>query len=175
MTMKWKFCANAAFFGPIRSRFAQYQPNRTLAEKFALAAKAGVEGIELKYPFDFQDKALVKQLLDEHGLSMPVVNVDTKNVDHFRYGALSARSAQARKRAVELLTEGMDIAAEFGAEMITTGPLADGYDYPFQIDYSAAWENFVDTVRAAASHRTDVKLLLEVLQVLQETEFHQSW
>ena len=161
MKMKWKFCANAAFFGPIRSRFAQYQPKRTLAEKFALVAKAGVEGIELKYPFDFQDTALVKQLLQEHGLSLPVVNVDTKDIDHFRFGALSAQSAQARKHAVKLLTEGMDIAAEFGAEMISTCPLADGYDYPFQIDYSAAWEHFIDTVRTAASHRTDVKLLLE--------------
>jgi hypothetical protein len=48
----------------------------------------------------------------------------------------------------------MDIAAELGSELITTCPLADGYDYPFQVDHAAAWERFIETVEAVASYRT---------------------
>lgn len=162
MKMQWKCCANAGFFGLRRDRFVQYQPDRTLAEKFELIGRIeGIEGIELKYPFDFQDMPLVRRLLSEYGLASPVINVDTKDVNHFRYGALSARSRQARRHASRLLREAMDLAVEFGATMVTTCPLADGYDYPFQIDHTAAWEHFIDTVGSAAAHRRDVKLLLE--------------
>jgi len=160
--MRWKFCANASFFGRVRNRFVQYQQDRTLAEKFELVASVdGVEGIELKYPFDFEDISLVKELAEKHELLIPAISVDTKDVNHFRYGALSARSEKARSHAVKLLKEAMDLAPQLGASLVTTCPLADGYDYPFQIDHSEAWDNFVDTVRMAATHRSDVKLLLE--------------
>ena len=160
--MEWKFSANAGFFGLRRDRFVQYQPDRSLEEKVELVAQVeGVEGIELKYPADFQDLGLVKRLLETHGLCISAVNVDIKDVEHFRYGALSASRTEARARAVTLLREGMDVAAELGVELVTTCPLADGYDYPFQIDYVTAWGHFIDTVKAAVTHRSDVKLLLE--------------
>jgi xylose isomerase len=89
------------------------------------------------------------------------VNVDTKAVEHFRYGALSARRGEVRAIAIDRLTAGMDIAADLGAEIVTTCPLAEGYDYAFQIDYGDAWGNLVDSVRAAAAHRRDVALVLE--------------
>jgi xylose isomerase len=161
-TVHWKFCANAGFFGMRRDRFNQYQPDRTLEEKFALVAQVdGLEGIELKYPADFQDLQLVKSLLEKYELSLAVVNVNTKDVTHFRYGSFSARDSQTRQRAVALVKEGMDVAAEIGPKMVTTCPTIDAYDYPFQIDYTDAWERFIESIRAAASYRADVTLLLE--------------
>ena len=160
--MDWKFSANAGFFGARRDRFVQYQPDRTLAEKFGLVAQVpDVTGIELKYPADFGDTALLNGLLERHGLAVSAVNVDTKDVNHFRYGALSARDADARQHAVGLLRAGMDMAAELGTGLVTTCPLADGYDYPFQVDYTDAWGHFVETVKAVVTHRSDVTLLLE--------------
>ena len=47
-----------AFLGGVKNRYMQYQPERGLREKFALARKAGgFEGLELCYPADFQDPA----------------------------------------------------------------------------------------------------------------------
>lgn len=159
---RWRFAVNSGFFGRRRDRFTEYQPDRTLEEKFKLIAGIdGIEGIELKYPADLKDLALAKKLLEESGLVCSAVNVDIKDATYFRYGALSAQSEEARNRAASLLREGMDIAADLGAEVVTTCPLADGYDYPFQIDYSSAWARFVDTVKAVVSHRDDIKLLLE--------------
>lgn len=160
--MNWKFSANASFFGLRRDRFTQYQPHRSLEEKFELITQVdGITGIELKYPADFEDVALPKRLLEEHGLALSAVNAGIKDATHFRYGALSAKSAAAREYAITRLREAMDIAAELGAGLVTTCPLADGYDYPFQVDHESAWGRFIETVRAAVTHRSDVRLCLE--------------
>lgn len=160
--MNWRFSANAGFFGRRRDRFNEYQPARTLEEKIALVAQVeGIEGIELKHPGDLDNPERVRELLAEHGLTLTAVNVNTKDVTHFRYGALSAAAPEARRRAVTLLHEGMDVAAEMGVELVTTCPLADGYDYPFQLDYVEAWGHFIESVRAVVVYRDDVTLLLE--------------
>lgn len=158
----WKFSANAAFFGLQRDRFTQYQPHRTLEEKIESVAQVeGVTGIELRHPVDFQDPGQVKHLLEKHALRLSAVNVDIKDAAHFRYGALSASSAEARQRAITLLREAMDITADLGTDLVTTCPLADGYDYPFQVDYVAAWGRYVETVRAVATYRSDIRVCLE--------------
>jgi xylose isomerase len=158
----WKLAVNSGFFGRRRDRFTEYQPDRSLEEKFRLVRQIeNIDGIELKYPLDLKDLRLASRLLEESGLVCSAVNVDIKDATHFRYGALSAQSKEARNTAISLLREGMDRAAELGAGLVTTCPLADGYDYPFQIDYSAAWARFVETVKDVASYRKDVKLALE--------------
>lgn len=160
--MQLNFTANTGFFGAQRNRFVQFQPDRTLEEVFALVAQIdGMTGIELKYPAAFGDVRLVRQLLQEHNLTLSAINVDTKDARHFRHGALSAHSAASRQEAVTRLREAMDLAAELGTTIVTTCPLADGYDYPFQIDHTTAWGHFIESVRAAASHRSDIQLCLE--------------
>lgn len=160
--MPWKFTANAGFYGRRRDRFTEYQPDRTLEQKLDLVAQTeGITGVELKYPTDFADIPKVRSLLDQHGLSLSAVNVDIKDAAHFRYGALSARDPEARKKTIALLTEGMDIAAEFNVDIVTTCPLAEGYDYPFQVDYADAWGHLIDTVKTVTAHRSDISLLLE--------------
>ena len=159
---KWKFCVNAGFFGKRRDRFTEYQPDRSLEEKFRLISQIkNIEGIELKYPFDLKDVSFAKQLLNDHSLICSAVNVDIKDAAYFRYGALSASSSEARDRAVTMLREGMDAAAELDANMVSTCPLAEGYDYPFQVDYTDAWGHLVESVRAVVTFRDDVRLALE--------------
>ena len=159
---KWKFCVNAGFFGKRRDRFTEYQPDRSLEEKFGLISRIdNIEGVELKYPFDLKDVSKAKKLLDDHNMVCSAVNVDIKDAAYFRYGALSARSSKARDRAVTMLREGMDVAAELGAHMVSTCPLAEGYDYPFQLDYTDAWGYLVESIKAVVSHRSDVKLAIE--------------
>lgn len=158
----WKFAANASFFGGRRDRFNQFQPDRPLAEKLELVAQVeGITGVELKYPRDFEDPAAVRALLADHDLALSAVNVNLKDVAYFRYGALSARRAATRARAAGLLREGMDLAADFGAEIVTTCPLAEGYDYAFALDYTEAWDHVIETLRSVVAHRADVTLVLE--------------
>jgi xylose isomerase len=162
LMIDWKFSANAAFFGLQRDRFTQYQPQRTLEDKIEQVSRVeGLTGIELKHPVDLQDPGRVKQLLEKHELLLSAVNVDIKDAAYFRYGALSASSAEARQHAITLLREAMDIAADLGTDLVTTCPLADGYDYPFQVDYVSAWGRYVETVQAVATYRSDIRVCLE--------------
>jgi xylose isomerase len=157
-----KYSANAGFFGQRQDRFNQYQPARTLEEKFTLIAQVeGLTGIELKYPSDLQDFNLVRTLCDRYGLVVAAVNVDTKDVSQFLHGALSAQSAATRQQAAARLCEGMDVAAALGVDLVTTCPISDGYDYAFQVDFVTAWGYFIETVRQVVAHRSDVSLLLE--------------
>jgi xylose isomerase len=160
--MTFRFSANAGFFGLRRDRFNQYQPHRDLSEMIALIARAkGIQGIELKYPKDFLELALLKDLLEKHELELVAINVDTKDFDRFSEGALSASNPDTRRFVVDRLCSAMDIAAELDVEIITTCPLADAYDYPFQIDYQEAWERLIETVQMVVNHRSDVRFLLE--------------
>jgi xylose isomerase len=159
---EWKFCVNAGFFGKRRDRFTEYQPDRSLEEKFNLISRIdNIEGVELKYPFDLKDVSKAKKLLEDNNMVCSAVNVDIKDAAHFRHGALSAGSAKARDRAVAMLREGMDAAAELGTHMVSTCPLAEGYDYPFQLDYTDAWGYLVESIKTVVSHRNDIKLAIE--------------
>jgi len=158
----WKLAGNASFFGRQRDRFTEYKPNVSLAEKVnRVSGVPDLTGIELKYPFDLQDVSETRDLLDCHGLELSAVNVDIKDAKYFSYGALSAEDGGARRFAIQRLQEGMDMAAALGAEIVTTCPLADGYDYAFATDYGAAWDRIVESVRAAALHRDDIRLAIE--------------
>jgi xylose isomerase len=158
----WQLSVNAAFFGLQRDRYTSYQPQRTLEEKLELIGQLeGVAGVELKYPFDLENVKRTKRLLEERGLALSAVNVDTKDAKLFPYGALSSAQDASRAAAVRRLQEGMDIAAEMGTDVVTTCPLADCYGYSFQIDYVSAWERMVDTVRQVGSYRSDVQFVLE--------------
>lgn len=158
----WKISVNAAFFGRQADAYTEYRPAIGLEEKIArVAAIDGVQGIELKYPFDLLDPAEAGALLRRYGLELSAVNVDIKDAALFRYGALSAAQPAARDAAVRRLQEGMDIAAELGAGLVTTCPLADGFEYPFAIDYAEAWANLLDSVQRVATYRPDVRFVLE--------------
>ncbi len=159
---RWKYTANASFYGLRRDRFTQYQPAVSVREKLEQVIETpGITGVEHKYPFDFDDPLLIRQIIDDSGLKVSAINVDIKDSEHFRFGALAASDKDARDKAVELLTAGMDLAAEFGSDLVTTCPLADGYDYPFQLDFTEAWGFYIETVTRVCRYREDVRLALE--------------
>lgn len=157
-----KCSINAAFLGKCQDRFFAYGEDRTLEQKLDLVAQIeGADGVELKLPRDLEDPAPAKELLAKHGLPLSAVNVDLKGKSEWLYGSLTSTRPERRAEAVALLKRGMDIAADLGAHLVTCCPVADGYDYPFQMDYRAAWSHFIDGIREAAEHRDDVRLSLE--------------
>jgi xylose isomerase len=163
--MSFEYAIILAFMGRLKDRFSFYQKERTVEEKIALASQVeGVSGVEMVYPNDFSDVAEVKGLLQKYHLHLVAVNVDLKGDPRWHRGALTSSDSATRQEAVQWLRCGMDIAAELEANLVTCCPLADGHDYPFEIDYARAWQDFIDCLRAAAQHRDDVRLSLEYKQ-----------
>jgi len=160
--MEHKYSIITGFMGKVKDRFIDYQPTRTMEEMVAMAACVkGCKGLEVVYPQNFTDPVKVKKLLDDVGLNVSTVNLNTKGEEAFRFGSFSNPDSAVRKTAVQMLKESMDAAAVLGCNMVTTAQLTDGSDYPFELDYLRAWEDMLACVREAAAYRPDVKISLE--------------
>ncbi len=150
------------FFGRLRDRFCEYQQPLSIGEKLERAAAIpGVEGVEVVFPDECPDAASLRERLAALRLEPAAINVNLKGDPDFVRGALSSPDDRVRGRALELLCRGKEFAAAVGADKITCAPLADGYDYSFQIDYRLAWKRMAETLRRAADFRPDIALHLE--------------
>lgn len=157
-----RYATETAAFGELRDRFIVYQGERVLEEKFALVSQIPlVQGVELGFPADFQDKEKIRKLLEKHRLEVAAINVNLKAERRWKHGSLTATDARVRNQAINVLKEAMDVAAELQCRLITVCPLQDGHDYCFQRNYAEDWDNLVKGLREAADHRQDVRLSIE--------------
>lgn len=160
--MEIKQAIITAFMGKTKDRFSEYHTPRTPTEKIAAIAQVkGAKGVEIVYPYELQDVKAVKTALQDHNLGVAAVNVNIKGEPEFVSGSASVSSKAIRDKAVQFIREGLDVAAELGADKVTCCPLSDGYDYLFQMNYQEAWQNMVSTFKQGASHRQDIHLFLE--------------
>jgi xylose isomerase len=171
MSTDIKFAVILGFMGQQRDRFQVFGPPYTLEEKFERTAHVELCGaVELLYPAELGDVAKAKELLDRHNLKVSSVNVNIKADEIFHRGALTSCDPAVRAKAVAYIKAGMDLAPELGTDIVTCCPLGDGTEYAFQMDYIDSWGWFVDGIREAAKHRSDVKLSLEYKK--SETRAH---
>lgn len=160
--MNFQYSIILGFMGQLKDRFSFYQQERTLEEKIALVSQIeGVTGVEMVYPNELSDPPLAKDLLAKYNLRLSAVNVNLKGDPRWHQGALTARDGATREEAGRWLRRGMDIAAELGSNLVTMCPLADGHDYPFEVNYVQAWRHFIEGIQTAADYRPDVRLSLE--------------
>lgn len=160
--MEHKYSIITGFMGKVKDRFIDYQPARTMEEMVAMAAKVkGCKGLEVVYPQNFTDPMKVRRLLDDVGLGVSTVNLNTKGEEIFRFGSFTNPDPKARRMATKMLKEAMDAAHILGCNMVTTAQLTDGVDYPFELDYLRAWNDMLECIQEAAAYRPDVKISLE--------------
>ncbi len=152
----------APFFGRLRDRFCEYGEPIPLRQKLESAvAIPGVEGVEVIFPDEGRNAAELRGMLTEFGLAVAAVNVNLKGDPDFVHGALSSPDAGIRRKAFELMCAAKRFALELGADKVTCAPLADGYDYPFQVDYRAAWRRTLDVLGNAAACVPEIALYVE--------------
>jgi len=169
--MNLKFSVILSLLGKVGDRFAVYGEQQTLDELFDLASQVeGLDGVELVYPLEFQDVEAVKRLLQAHNLECSSVNVNVKAEPKFHRGSFTSIDPEVRAEAVRYLKTGMDLADSLGSNLITICPLADGHDYPFEVDYGQAWRWLREGIGEAASYRSDVRVSLEYKR--SETRTH---
>lgn len=160
--MKLRHSIMLGMMGGIADRFHRYQPSESLAERLALVKQVrGVDGIEIVYPGDFEDVQETVAMVRDTGLPVSAVNLNVKSQDKWRTGSFTAQNADLRADAVADMKTAMDLAAEFGSDMITCCPLIDGHNYNFQMDYMQQWQWLEAGIAEAARHRDDVRISLE--------------
>jgi sugar phosphate isomerase/epimerase len=62
---------------------------------------------------------------------------------------------------VNTISAGMRIAQQVDCNLVSLWPGQDGFDYPFQVDYGAQVDWFVEGVQACADSNPDVRICIE--------------
>jgi sugar phosphate isomerase/epimerase len=127
------------------------------------ASIPGLSGVELCYDpeGDEAEGAAVKKLLAAYKLKAPMVNSPLSSGKRWQFGTLSAADEAVRQDAIGMARQTIDFAGAVGAPMVNLWLGQDGFDYPFQVDYTAQWERMVKGVRECADYKPNIRLCLE--------------
>ena len=157
-----KLAVITSFLGGVKNRYITYKPDRTLKEKFSLAAQIqGLDGLELCYPADFSDVGLLKKLMDDHGFGVSSVNVRSRGTGKWLRGSFTSPRAEERAEVVDEFKRAMEFAVEIGSPRISTCPLNDGHDYVFEMNYLDAYRYAEETFSAICAHNPDMRVCIE--------------
>lgn len=151
-----------AFLGGVRNRYLVYQDDRPLVQKFEMAVRVGgIEGLELCYPADLENKGALRQLLDQYGFGVSAINFRSRRSGRWWRGSFTSESAAERRQVVDELKVAMDLAAELGCNRVTTCPLNDGADTLFEVDYMRLYDYAAEAFSAACAHLRAVRVCIE--------------
>jgi len=157
-----KLAAITSFLGAVTNRYMQYQSERTLEEKFALAARIqSLDGLELCYPGDFSDYNHLKSLLRRYDYGVSAINFRSRRSDRWLRGAFSSASANERREVVDDFARAMDFAVDLGCNRVTTCPLNDGHDYVLEADYYDLYAYAEETYSQICAHNPQVRVCIE--------------
>ena len=95
------------------------------------------------------------------GLVVTCVTPDIWASGKWGWGSFAANDPQIRRDAIQEVKKSMEWAKQLGCEVVDLWFGQDGYDYPFQADYPAAWDRIIAGTVECAEHVPDVKLVLE--------------
>jgi xylose isomerase len=151
-----------AFMGGIRNRYMQYQPERSIEEKLALIEQVpDCDGVELCYPADFEDLAVLKELLERYQLGVAAINFRSRRGGKWWRGSFTSADPQERKETVDDLRRSIDHAHELGCNRVTTCPLNEGADVVFEVDFGQMYDFAAESLAQACRHNPDVSICLE--------------
>jgi xylose isomerase len=157
-----KLAIITGFLGETRNRYMLYQGNRPLAAKLESASRIkGVDGLELCYPADFERPGELEELLGRHALGIAGVNFRSRRSGKWWRGSFISEQAAERREVLDDLKRAMDFAAELRCARVTTCPLNDGADTPFEVDYAKAYDYAAGVFSAACAHNRDMRLCIE--------------
>lgn len=166
MVFKPRFSTGVWVFGSGVERFAPtgYKPQRSTVEIVHEAAKIkGLEGLEMHYPFEVDEKNVkaVKEALEETGLKAVGVPPVLTQESMWAKGALSALEDDIRRKAVDRVKRSIDVARELGAKIIIIWPGREGFDFPFTTNYIKLWDNYVNSLAEIADYGKELQIAIE--------------
>jgi len=166
MRTELKFSTGIWVFGPPKDRFCPvgYRDARPLEERFEQASQVrGLKGIEFHYPSEVSEENVdsTKKLLAKFDLKPVFVAPGLFGEPKWKMGSLCSTDDKIRSEAIERAKAAVDTAKKLGAPMVVIWPGQDGYDYPFQVNYLAIWNRFINAVKEIAAYDPKMKVALE--------------
>lgn len=152
-------------FGQIIDRYATdaYGPPVSTLETIDRAGQTGrLSGVDLNWPWSAPDisTADVKSALARSGLAARCITPVIYNHTFIR-GSFSNPDPDVRKAAADIAHGAVEVAQELGADYVKFWPGQDGYDYPFQVDYTELRKHSIDGIGDIARAYPDVQFGIE--------------
>lgn len=162
---QWTFGSGLWLFGQFVDRYASdaYGPAVSTIEAIDRAGKVGTLSVlDINYPFSEAsiDLPEVKAALERNHLRAWAITPHIYTRE-FQRGAFTNPDPAVRKGAIELCKEAIEVARTLGAKYVKFWPGQDGFDYPFQADYSELWDLTVAGVREVASTDPNMQFAIE--------------
>jgi sugar phosphate isomerase/epimerase len=136
----------------------------TMEEMLDLAVQVEeLDGLEIVGNWHVNDDNIgqVKKMFADRKLEISMVVPDLWTQAKWGKGSLASHDPKTRKEAIDEVKKSMDWAAGVGCKYVDVWPGQDGYDYPLQADFTAAWKWLKDGIAECAAYRSDVKVLVE--------------
>jgi L-rhamnose isomerase/sugar isomerase len=107
--------------------------------------------VSLHIPWDKADPNRLKQAASRFGLSFDAMNSNTFSDAEgqplsYKFGSLSHADAAVRRQAIEHNLECIEIGRTLGSRALTVW-IADGSNFPGQVNFTTAFEHYLDSMR----------------------------
>jgi xylose isomerase len=151
-----KFGAGLWMFGGSSDRFnvAGYKPGNRLEEQIEMAARVpGLKAVEV-HQSDLGDMTPTEfaRLLSKKRLICSCVNTNVWGEAKYMHGGFTHRNPRIRRQAIGEAKKAVDIARAINSPSIGLWLGSDGFDYPFQCDYTVHWDLLVSAIREVAKY-----------------------
>ncbi|MFK7753370.1 MAG: TIM barrel protein [Sedimentitalea sp.] len=155
---------NRAKYAARLNAFRQGAAEPGLAGMIARAGQVGgLDAADLNFPDHFEglSAAEVSILLDDAGLQLNGLAMRYYTDPGFKLGAFTHPDPGVRQAAIDITRAGLDTLAEMNGSLMTLWMGQDGFDYSFQGDYSAMWDNTIAAIDAVCAHNRNIDIAIE--------------
>ncbi len=123
----------------------------------------GLSAADLNYPDHFEGTtpAALSRLLADQGLALNGLALRYYTEAGFKLGAFTHPDRTVRRAAIDLTKRGMDALAEMGGSVMTLWMGQDGFDYSFQADYAAMWDDTLAAMAEVCDHNPVLDVSIE--------------
>src|SRR5947209_3336417 len=157
-------------FGTLGTRFllAGYKPEVAdedpvdRARRVAASLSDLYDGLEFHYPGEINEDTMEAIVAAVKPMDIYCICSGAHTVPRHGRGALTNPDSGVREEARASNRRAIDLAARVGAHMVIW-PGIEGYNYPFQSDYTTQWQVFLEGIADAVAHanRKGVTIFLE--------------
>ena len=127
------------------------------------AASAGLNAADLNYPdhFEAHTPGELKTAMNTMGIALNGLAMRYYTDPGFKLGAFTHPDKAVRQSAIDVTKKGLDALAEMGGDLMTLWMGQDGFDYSFQGDYGAMWDNTIEAMDAVVKHNPSIDIAIE--------------
>ena len=166
MSKTLRFSANINTFNACADRYvlSGYGKRLTSEELIQAATRVeGLTGVEVVGLWHVNDDNLtqVHRQIKDAGLEVTCVTPDIWASGKWGWGSFAANDPRIRADAIHEVKKSMEWAKQMNCQVVDLWFGQDGYDYPLQADYPAAWDRIIEGTIECAEHVPDVRLVIE--------------